>query len=108
WKMGGLGKLKGNLDISITKELYEGGLMNDLMRGLQDLRQKAGLKPGKLINLSLKTGNKDIESILRTNEIAIKETVRAKDLSFGAIVKDGLTLEIEMGETIVTASLKEI
>ncbi|MCX6737252.1 MAG: class I tRNA ligase family protein, partial [Candidatus Parcubacteria bacterium] len=46
WKMGGLGKLKGNLDISITKELYEGGLMNDLMRGLQDLRQKAGLKPG--------------------------------------------------------------
>ena len=108
WKIGELGKLKANLDTNITKELYEEGLMNDLIRGLQDLRQKTGLKPDKFINLCLNTANEDIENILRTNEKIIKEAVKAKTLSFEKDPKANAPLEIEMGETIVSASLKEI
>ena len=82
--------------------------MNDLISGLQDLRQKTRLKPDKFINLFLNTGNKDIESILRINEKIIKEAVKVKNLSFGKDSKASVPLEIEMGETIVSASLKEV
>jgi valyl-tRNA synthetase len=108
WKIGELGKLRANLDINITQELYQESIMNDLVRGLQDLRQKAGLKPGEPIVLSLQTKSEEIEKILRANEEVIKKAVKAKDLFFDTVLKNCSISEIETGEMIVLASLKKI
>lgn len=82
--------------------------MKDLIRGLQDLRQKAGLKPGDIIELGLVTTNPDINKILIENMPLIEEAVKARKLGLAAITKADIILEIEMGETIITASLKKI
>lgn len=108
FKESSLNKLNINLDTTITPELYKEGLMKDLTRGIQDLRQKAGLKPGDIIELSLTTQNPDIHNILRENAAWIGETVKARKLIFSALTKALASSEIEMGETIVVASLIKI
>jgi len=101
-------RLSANLDTTITPELYKEGLMKDLIRGLQDLRQKAGLKPGDIIELGLVTKNPDVNSILKENLSVIGEAVKARKLVLAAVSGATLTLDIEMGETIISASLKKI
>lgn len=108
FKESNLNKLNANLDTTITAELYKEGLMNDLVRGLQDLRQKAGLKPGDLINLGLVTTNPDLKETISTNQALIKEAVKAKVLSLELITNPSLTLEIEVGESIISASLIKV
>jgi isoleucyl-tRNA synthetase len=108
FKESNLNKLTANLDTTITAELYKEGLIKDLVRGLQDLRQKAGLKPGDLINLGLVTTNPDLKETINTNQAFIKEAVKAKVLSLESITNPSLTSEIEVGESIISTSLIKI
>jgi len=101
-------KLSANLDTTITPELYKEGLMKDLIRGLQDLRQKAGLKPGDVIELGLVTTNPDINDILKENISLIEDTVKTRKLVFSVVSDADLVSDVEMGETIIAASLKKI
>jgi isoleucyl-tRNA synthetase len=50
----------------ITPELKEEGIVNDLIRNIQDLRQDLGLIPSKKVNLAI-VAPKNIKTIVREN-----------------------------------------
>ena len=50
----------------ITPELKEEGIVNDLIRNIQDLRQDLGLIPSKKVNLAI-VAPKNIKTIIREN-----------------------------------------
>jgi isoleucyl-tRNA synthetase len=52
------------LDLEITPELKEIGILNDFVRFVQDLRQDAGLTPKEIVNLRIET-NKMLMDILK-------------------------------------------
>ena len=67
------------LDIKITAELKNEGLIRDLIRFVQGMRKDAGLNPGELINLYYSTDS-NLKDIIKEQEKDIKEDVNAKKL----------------------------
>ncbi len=74
-------QLKGEieLDTVITPELKEEGLMRDLARMVQDLRQGAGCIPKDKVYLMVET-EKYIENIIDKNRISLKRDVGAEEI----------------------------
>jgi isoleucyl-tRNA synthetase len=70
------------LNVGITPELREEGLVRELIRSLQDLRKKAGLNPSDRIVLNVSTDEKGA-SFLAARESAILGTVLADAFQFG-------------------------
>jgi isoleucyl-tRNA synthetase len=66
------------LDINITEELKEEGIMREMIRFIQDSRKSEGLKPGEEIFIDF-FGEEKLIDILRKNKIYICKEVRAKD-----------------------------
>ncbi|MHB9019761.1 MAG: class I tRNA ligase family protein [Minisyncoccota bacterium] len=74
-------QLKGEieLDTVITKELREEGLMRDLARMVQDLRQSGGCVPKDKVFLMIET-DKDLENVIDANREALKKDVGAGEI----------------------------
>ena len=76
------------MDTVITPELKEEGELRDLLRGLQDLRKKAGLNPNQKINLLVQAEEQAREFVEKfANEI--KKSTGLEKLEFNATVEDG-------------------
>ncbi len=71
------------LDAKITPELEKEGFARELVRKIQDLRKKAGLKKENKINLIIQ-----VSFDVKKFEKEIKEKVGAKSLIFGKIDKE--------------------
>jgi len=69
-------KLK--LDTKITSELKEEGIIREVIRNIQEMRKKAGLKPKDKI-LVRYYGNQQLEEILKKNEKIILKEGKIKD-----------------------------
>ena len=65
------------MDIIITKELREEGLMRDLARMVQDLRQSGNCVPKDRVFLMIET-DKDLENIIDANRSLKKTWAPAK------------------------------
>lgn len=89
------------LDFTITPELKKEGDYRELVRGVQELRKKAGLTPSDTISLSLSDNAKNF---LAPFEEDMKKTVLAKELSYG----DTSGEEVAVGEGQVTASIVKL
>ena len=76
------------LDTEITPELKEEGELRDLVRGLQDLRKKAGLNTSQKIILYIQA---DADAMKFTEKFAeeIKKSAGLEKLEFNAVVEDG-------------------
>ena len=81
-------KQEVELDTEITPELKEEGELRDLIRGLQDLRKKTGLKPGQKIVLLVQAEVKAIEFMEKFAE-EIKKSAGLEKLEFNATLEDG-------------------
>lgn len=66
-------------DVTITRELLEEGILRELARGIQDLRQKAGLKPNDKAAVFVEAGEK-IRNVLKKSGELVKKEVNAARL----------------------------
>lgn len=76
------------LDINITPELQLEGIARDIIRGVQILRKKAGLRPEDRIGLHLETDSETIRSAITVHQKTIwSETlaVRTGDAPFNTV-----------------------
>ena len=74
------------LDTKITAELKAEGLVREMTRLIQDLRQKAGLKPKDKISVACELP-KTLETILESHTNSLKKAVNAKTLEFKRTTK---------------------
>lgn len=74
------GPLLVGLDPELTTELKEEGFRRDLIRGLQDLRKKAGYKPGQMVDFYFSSSAPNLEEILARHRVAILTEVAGNDL----------------------------
>ncbi len=68
------------LDIKITPELKEEGMIREVIRQIQEMRKKAGLKPQDKISVQY-FGSPELNKILEKNEKIILAQIQAKELS---------------------------
>jgi len=80
------------LDIKITEELKQEGLLRDLIRLIQGMRKDADLKPGQLINLYYSV-NSDLEGIIKKQSKEIKEDISARKLELKPKIKQKYLIE---------------
>ena len=69
------------LDTVITPELREEGLVREVVRAVQDLRQGANMKPRDVLVLMI-AAPALLEGILHKNESVLKKEVNAKTIEY--------------------------
>ncbi|MBU4224163.1 isoleucine--tRNA ligase [Patescibacteria group bacterium] len=80
------------LDIIVTSELKDEGMMRELVRNIQDLRKKAGLMPGQEIDLVVETDYNG-EKLIKKFESEIKKGTNTALIEFSE--NDGEEIKIE-------------
>lgn len=85
-------KEKVKHDFTITEELKQKGIMRELVRNIQDLRKKAGLKPQDKIELIFET-SKEGEEIIKKFESEIKKLTNTTSIKFSE--SDGEKIKID-------------
>ena len=81
------------LDLNITPELKEEGLVRELTRGIQEFRKQEKLSPSDLISLRIKTDQIG-KNLIQKFQAEIKKTTLLKNISFDEF-DDGTVLKIE-------------
>ncbi len=94
------------LDTVITHALREEGLLRELVRVIQDLRQDAGLRMKDVVSLLL-DGPEEIRFITEKNEMRLKKDVGAKLLTFGHSPKIDAEIHTKIDEWEVWVGLKK-
>ena len=69
------------LDTTLTPELVEEGTVRELLRAIQDLRKRAGLKPGQMVSLIVDTAESG-QSVISRNANVIKKVASLEDIAF--------------------------
>jgi len=90
-------KIEGDveLDTEITPELKEEGQVREIIRNIQEMRKRAGLKPGDKILVKC-SGDPEINRILEKNKNFILKEAKIKDLIFGGkLIKEVFDFEKE-------------
>jgi isoleucyl-tRNA synthetase len=82
------------LDTKITPELKEEGIIREVIRQIQEMRKKAGLKPRHRI-LVRYSGPSNLNKILARNKSLILEETKAKDFQLGKRTKRVFGIEKE-------------
>ena len=72
-------EIKIALNIEITPQLKEEGMIRDFIRQIQELRKKAGLKSKDKILIQVSGGKKLNEFLIKNKKLILKE-IKAKDL----------------------------
>jgi len=87
-------KKEVKLDTKITASLKEEGIIREIMRRIQEMRKKAGLKPKDKIIVRY-SGSQNINNILVRNKELILKEVKIKELIVGKKLKDVFNVEQE-------------
>jgi len=88
-------KKEVELDTKITPELKEEGIIREIVRNIQEMRKKAGLKPKDKI-LVRYSGNDDLNKILTKNKNFILKEAKIKNLILGEKLKETFDVEKEI------------
>ncbi len=83
------------LDTTITPELKTEGLLRELTRAVQELRQDARYVPKDSIILAI-SSTSDIEALVRTHEAFIKKEVGARVLTIGKMEKFDVEIDTKL------------
>ncbi len=95
------------LDIVITPELKTEGLIRELVRTIQDLRQSGGCVPKDKIEVWI-SGDKNIEAMVFENQSSIAKDVGAKKVSIGKIDKFSAEIETKIDSSPVKIKIKKL
>lgn len=87
-------KQKIKLDVKITKELKEEGIVREFVREIQSFRKKAGLLPKDKISLFIET-NKEGEELLNSYKREIEKITGIKELRLSKIQEPEAEIKIE-------------
>ncbi|MDP2741811.1 MAG: isoleucine--tRNA ligase [bacterium] len=82
------------LDTKITKELKEEGMVREIVRHIQDMRKKTGLKPTDEISVFF-FGDENLNKILESNKQQISKEIKIKDFYFSKELNTDFDLEKE-------------
>ena len=93
-------------DTVITPELRGEGIIRELVRIVQELRQKAGMKPGENIELMVDFPA-ELKSVVSRNEKLLKMEVAAKKLDYKKAVKLGAEIETKIDGAQVWIGIKK-
>jgi isoleucyl-tRNA synthetase len=96
------------LDIEITPELREEGIVREIIRNIQEMRKKSNLKPKDEISV-MYSGDSFLEEILNKNEkVALREG-KIRDLKKGKNMKTfKIQQEININEKKILLAIKKI
>jgi isoleucyl-tRNA synthetase len=94
------------LDTNITHELKEEGILRELVRTIQDLRQDAKLKPQDIIELFI-DGAEEIKFIVSKNTEFLKKEVKAKTLKVSKPTKFESEIETKIEKMSVWIGIKK-
>lgn len=94
------------LDTNITPELKAEGLLRELIRSIQDLRQSAGFVPKDKINVWIKSVS-DIEAFVLSNPTALSKEVGATKIYIGQTNKFDAETETKIGDSKIWLGLKK-
>jgi len=102
-------QLKGEIDLDtvITQELREEGLMRDLARMVQDLRQSGNYVPKDRVFLMIET-DKDLESIIDANRESLKKDVGAGEIDLKKSEKFDAEIVSEMDGKKIWIGIRKI
>ena len=102
-------KKEVELDIEITPELKEEGMIREVIRNIQEMRKIAGLKPRDKI-LAGYSCALELSQILAKNKEFILREAKVKDLIFGEKNKETLDLgkEIKVDQQILWLTIKKV
>ena len=95
------------LDTKITAELKEEGIIRELVRAVQDLRQKAGLEPGDKVVLAIET-TKDLADVVLRNESLFKKEISAREIEYKKSAKIQSDLEMKIDNKDVWVGLHKV
>jgi len=97
------------LDAKITPKLKEEGIIREIVRNIQEMRKKAGLKPKDKI-LVRYSGTPDLNKVLIKNKKFVLQEAKIKDLIFGKETKEIFDLEKEtkVGQEKLYLAIKKI
>lgn len=94
------------LDVEITHELREEGLLRELVRMIQDLRQDAGFRMRDTITLSI-DATEEIAFIVNKNEVRLKNDVGARAVLLQRSEKFDAEIETKLDEWNVWIGIKK-
>ncbi|MGC9610903.1 MAG: class I tRNA ligase family protein, partial [Minisyncoccia bacterium] len=94
------------LDANITHELKEEGILRELVRTIQDLRQDAKLKPQDIIELFV-DGAEEIKFIVSKNAEFLRKEVKAKTVNVGKPSRFESEIETKIEEMPVWVGIKK-
>ena len=95
------------LDINITPELKEEGILRDVVRLVQGLRQEAGYTPKDKIALWFEMP-KELEWPISNNDKAFKDRVGAERIEFSKTDKFDAETETNIDGKKVWAAIKKV
>lgn len=82
------------LNLQITPELKEEGMVRDIIRDIQSARKEKGLKPEDRVAITLSVSKANAPAIERNRETILQET-RANDISVMATQEETIKIEVE-------------
>ena len=94
------------LDTNITHELVEEGLLRELVRMVQDLRQDAGFSPKDAIVLHVDVPE-ELSFVLRKNEAFAKREVNAKVIEFKRVERFDAEIASKLGDFNVWLAVRK-
>ena len=94
------------LDTVITHELKEEGILRELMRTIQGLRQDAKLKPQDIIELFL-DGPEELKVVVSKYKETLKKEVKAGNIELKRSPKFDAELETKVDEMLVWIGIKK-
>jgi len=96
-----------SLDTVITQELREEGLMRDLVRMVQDLRQEGGCVPKDRVFLMIET-EKDLENVIDVHRESLKKDVGAGEIDLKKSDKFDAEISSEMDGKKIWIGIRKI
>ncbi|MEI7604497.1 MAG: class I tRNA ligase family protein, partial [bacterium] len=94
------GEITIALDTVLSPELREEGLLNELVRAIQNLRKTSGFKMGELVNISVKLSGNDLLNVINKHNSEICKSVSASSFSVVTDLTDGKSVKIEDEEVV--------
>jgi isoleucyl-tRNA synthetase len=95
------------LDTNITPELRVEGILRELVRTIQDLRQDAGYVPKDKIELSV-ASSAEIEALVRNYQSQLAKDVNAKKVLIGKTQKFDAEIETKIDDSKVWVAIRKI
>ena len=90
-----------SLNINITEELLQEGMLNEILRGLQVARKEKGCKVGQFVNITYTSDSQEILSIIGKNKERIMKEIHISKMEEDNNLKDGSVIKVGEGSLSV-------